>query len=432
MNDVRRIAIVGAGPAGIYAAEALCRTGAELSIDVLDALPAPFGLVRYGVAPDQKIKSVAAVLGRTLERPAVRFLGNVTVGVHLTVPELRRHYDAVLVTTGAPASRRLDVPGADLPGSRPAGDFVAWYNGHPDRPPAMDLGGPRVAVIGAGNVALDVVRMLVKSVPELVRTDVPDDVVPVLRARRVTDVHVVVRRGPEAVRFTPPELRHLGRLADVDLLVDPADVADPAGTGAGAAVRASAVDILREWSGRAPAGAPRRVWFRFHRRPAEILGRDRVEAVRLASTVRAGDEVTLPVDAVFHAVGFRGVPVPGLPFDAERAIVPNDEGRVAGEPGFYVAGWIGRGPSGVIGDTKVDAARIVRTMLADLPALPFAAEPDPGRVPALLGRRGVRFVTYPQWCRLDALEIARGRAQGRARAKIADRAEMLRACLAQT
>ncbi|GAB7047699.1 FAD-dependent oxidoreductase [Catenuloplanes indicus] len=245
MNDVRRIAIVGAGPAGIYAADALCRSGVDLSIDVLDALPAPFGLVRYGVAPDQKIKSVAAVLGRTLARPEVRFLGNVSAGVHLTVPELRRHYDAVLVATGAPESRRLDVPGADLPGSRPAGDFVAWYNGNPDRPPAIDLGRHRVAVIGAGNMALDVVRMLVKDVTELVRTDVPDDVVPVLRARTVTDVFVVVRRGPEAVRFTPPELRHLGRLPGVDLLVDPADVAVPAGAGEGAAVRASAVDILR-------------------------------------------------------------------------------------------------------------------------------------------------------------------------------------------
>ncbi|MDP9791666.1 ferredoxin--NADP+ reductase [Catenuloplanes nepalensis] len=429
MNAVRRIAIVGAGPAGIYAAEALCRAGAGLEIDVLDALPAPFGLVRYGVAPDQKIKAVAAVLGRTLARPEVRFLGNVTVGAHLTVPELRRLYDAVLVTTGAPESRRLEVSGVDLPGSRPAGDFVAWYNGHPDRLPAMDLTGTRVAVIGAGNVALDVVRMLVKDPAELARTDVPDDVVPVLRAHTVADVFVVIRRGPDAVRFTPPELRHLGRLTGVDLLVDPADVADSEAPGS--AVHARAVDILRDWSRRSPAGAPRRVRFLFHRRPVAILGRDRVEAVRLASAVRAGDEVTLPVDAVFHALGFRGVPVPGLPFDAVRAIVPNHEGRVDGVTGVYVAGWAGRGPSGVIGDTKVDAARVVRTLLDDLPALPPAADPRPESVLALLTTRGVRFVTYPQWCRLDELEIARGRAQGRARAKIADRAEMLDACRTQ-
>ncbi|WP_041832246.1 FAD-dependent oxidoreductase [Actinoplanes sp. N902-109] len=416
MSVPARVAVVGSGPAGVYTVDALTRSGAAVSIDVFDRLPTPYGLVRYGVAPDQKVKAVATALGRILERPGVRFLGNVGIGADISVADLRRRYAAVVIATGAPIDRPLGIPGETLPGSCAAGEFVSWYNGHPDRGTEFRLTMSAAAVVGAGNVALDVARMLVKQTGELVGTDVPDEVGAVLRERAVTDVYVLGRRGPESARFTLPELRNLERLDNVDVLVDPADL----GAGPDPEVAAR----LRLWSQRAATGADRRIHLMFWRRPVEIVGESRVEAL-LLEDVRTGEVELLPVGAVFHAVGFRGEQVPGVPFDPVHATVPTTGGRVTGSPGLYAVGWARRGPSGVIGSTKVDAAQVARALLADLPELPHPPDPRPEAITELLTERGVRYVTWEQWKRLDEFEIARGQHQGRPRAKLQDRAGML-------
>jgi ferredoxin--NADP+ reductase len=437
-----RIAVIGSGPAGVYAVQALLGGGLDADVDVIDLLPAPFGLVRYGVAPDHpKIKSISRVLHRVLESPRVRFLGNVRYGVDLTAEDLRRHYHAVIHASGTPGERRLGIPGEDLPSSRGAAEFVAWYNGHPGGPFEFPLAAGAVAVVGAGNVALDAVRMLATEPAELGRTDVPDAVLAAFRDNRATDVYLLARRGPQHAKFTTPELRELGALDGVDVLVPPEDLPAEDPPGAERTVRNN-LAALRGWAERGPTGAPRRIHLRFWRRPAEILGAgdvtglvaERMVGVGDGRVTGTGEHETFPVQAVLRAVGYGGAPVPGLPFDSDTGTVPHDAGRVVdpatGRPvtGAYVAGWIKRGPIGVIGTNKADAAETVRSLVADAPGLPEPAEPDPGAVPALLAARGVPYTTWDGWLRLADEEARAGATQGRPSAKIVDMTAMLRIC----
>jgi ferredoxin/flavodoxin---NADP+ reductase len=440
MADLR-VAVVGSGPAGVYAADALTRGTDGVSVDVLDRLPAPYGLVRYGVAPDHvKMKSVDAALRKVLERDAVRFVGNVEVGTDLTLAELRRHYDAVLFATGAAVDRRLGVPGEDLAGSFSATDFVAWYSGHPDA--ALDrftLRARRVVVVGVGNVAVDVARVLAKTAADLRSTDVPGHVLDVLDASAVEEITMVGRRGPAQARFTTKELRELGELANADVLVDPADLelseADLAEVEGDRTLRAN-LEVLRGWAGRAPEGRPRTLRLRFWLRPAELLGVDAVTGLRTERTrlaggrlVGTGETVDLPAEMVLRSVGYRGVRLPGLPFDEATGCVPHAAGRVLTEggplPGVYVAGWVKRGPTGVIGTNKSDAAETVATLLADADRLPRAPERDPDAVLGLLGDRGVDPVEWTGWQAIDAAEQALGAVRGCVRVKIADRRTLL-------
>ena len=443
-----RVAIVGSGPAGIYTAEALVKQArGPVEVDVLERLPTPYGLVRYGVAPDHtSIKSIAGYLRRVLELPAVRFLGgvelgDVDLGADISVEDLRAHYDAVVYCTGAMVDRRLGVPGEDLPGSVAATDFVNWYCGHPDVPAdRFSLDAEEVVVIGVGNVAVDVVRILAKTADELRGTDVPHEVLERLAASRVKTIHMIGRRGPAQAKFTLKELRELGELPGVDVLTYPGEVRGADVTGLSRQVRGN-VDVLRGWADRVPRGLPRRLEVRFWLRPVEILGESRVEGVRLERTelrdgrvAGTGQFEIIPAGMVLRSVGYQSVPLPGVPFDTATMTVPNDGGRViAPEPragGQYVAGWLKRGPTGVIGTNKSDAAETVRCLLADLgdraDGGDRAARP---RIDELLAARGVTPVTYDEWLSIEAAEAELAATLGRGeRVKLVGRDAMLAAC----
>lgn len=441
-----RVAVVGSGPAGVYAAGALTEHG-DVLVDVIDRLPCPYGLVRYGVAADHpKIKSISATLRKVLEDPAVRFLGNVEVGTQLTLEDLHRHYDAVIFACGAAIDRRLAIPGEDLPGSFSATEFVAWYSGHPDSPiDQFVLDARRVAVIGAGNVALDVARMLAKSVDELRPTDLPDHVLDVLEGSRVEEIHVIARRGPAQAKFTTKELREIGELANADVVVDPheleLDEASRQRVEEDHLVRRN-YEVLQEWAGRPATDRPRRIRIRFNLRPVGVLGDGRVaglqvERTRLDQTgspTGTGKTSSLAVEMVLRSIGYRGRPVQGMPFDERRGVIPNDAGRVLRDggpvPGEYVAGWIKRGPTGVIGTNKGDARETVAALLADVPTLPPAPLRDPGALDQLLAERGARVVPWQGWCAIELAEAELGRISGRERAKIVDREALLTAAAA--
>jgi ferredoxin/flavodoxin---NADP+ reductase len=440
-----RVAVVGSGPAGLYTAEALINQaaatadGLTVEVDVLDRLPTPYGLVRYGVAPDHpSIRSIADYLRRVLEHPRVRFLGGVRFGTDVTREELLARYDAVVYATGAARDRRLGVPGEDLPGSFAAADFVRWYCGHPDIDPAMfRLDAESVAVIGAGNVAVDVTRILAKTAAELSVTDVPQPMLMAFAASRVREIRLISRRGPAQGKFTTKELRELGELPNADITVDTAE-ADPDAFGpAGESSRLARSDrrvrgntaVIQDWAHRTPQGRPRRLSVRFWLRPVEITGTGRVTGVRLERTrleesgqlTGTGQEEILPVQMVLRSVGYQSLPLPGVPFDERSATVPNAEGRVLGaagnpRPGEYVAGWLKRGPTGVIGTNKSDATQTVRSLLADYaggvrPAHRWIAAPG---LADLLSARGVRPVSYSDWLNIDkrerelATELGRG------------------------
>ena len=431
------VAVVGSGPAGIYAAAALT-AHEDAAVDVIDRLPTPFGLVRYGVAPDhEKMKSVAVALRRVMEHERVRFLGNIELGADISVADLHRHYDAIVVANGAAVDRRLGIGGEDLPGSFSATEFVSWYSGHPDS--ALDkftLTAGTVIVIGVGNVAIDVARVLLKTADELRTTDIPDHVLAVLSHSQVRDVMIVGRRGPAYAKFTTKELRELGELANADVIVQPAELAlDEAGEAelANNAVARRNLEVLRAWSERAPQGRPRRLHLRFGLRPAAICGDACVTGMQFAHGT--GQSVHVPADMVLRSVGYRGVPIPGLPFDDERGVVPNTAGRVLRDgavvPGEYVAGWIKRGPSGIIGTNKHDAAETVRCLLEDAPALPRRQVRDPDEIIDVLHQRGVRAVLWQGWEAIEALEIAAGKRRGAKQVKVADRELLLAAALSQ-
>jgi ferredoxin/flavodoxin---NADP+ reductase len=427
-----RIAVVGAGPSGLFAVEELLRViGGGVLIDVIDRLPTPYGLVRYGVAPDHPtIKSVIGALEVILESEQVRFLGGIELGAHLRVDDLRRCYDAVVYAMGAPRARALQIPGEDLPGSISATDLVAWYNGHPDAQPDVDLDAESVAVLGAGNVALDVGRLLTRDYADLARTDMPPPVLSTLRRSRVTDVHLVGRRSPEFARYSSKELRELGKLSSVDKVVYPDELTLTSSHDLDRMTKANLAQ-LQGWSAEAPRAGARKVHLRFSLRPAAIIGDRRVEGLVLERTtvdecgnlVGTAEFTTLEVQMIVRAVGYLGAELSGVPFDCKRGTVPNVVGRVTdgqGGPvrvGEYVTGWLKRGPSGVIGTNKLDSHETIGALVDDAPHLPRGRR-EP--LESVLEQADHRWTTYAGWQRIDRAEIARGEAEGRNRSKISD------------
>ena len=440
---VIRVAIIGSGPAAFYAAEALLKQP-EVQVDMLERLPTPYGLVRGGVAPDhQKIKSVIAIYEKIAANPNFRYYGNVEYGLHLSRADLESHFHAILYATGAQTDRRLGIPGEDLIGSHSATEFVAWYNAHPDfRDRVFDLSTERAAVIGMGNVAVDVARILCLTPQQLAETDMADDAIAALSRSRVREVYMLGRRGVVQAAFTTVEVKELGELEDADVIVDADECAlDPASAeelaGGRATVKAK-VDIVQGFAKKAVEGKHRRLHIRFCVSPLEILGdeKGRVRAIKLArnrlvkdeSGVRAeptGEVVELEVGLVFRSVGYKGVPLPELPFDERRGTLPHEKGRVLDAAkgtqltGHYVSGWIKRGPSGVIGNNKADSVETVNALVEDAAAgkLLAPASPDPAAFEALLRQRQPRLVTFADWRALDRLEVERGTPQGRPRVK---------------
>lgn len=438
-----RVAVIGSGPAGMYAAEALLKQSeGPVSVDVFDRLPAPYGLVRYGVAPDHyKIKSVIKVFENTLSQPQVRFFGHVEFGRDLTQADCRRLYDAVIYAVGAASDRSLGIAGEDLPGSISATEFVNWYNGHPDAAMAqITLEARGAVVVGVGNVAVDVARILAKTADELAQTDIADHALEVLARSQVTDIYVLGRRGPVQAKFTPQELKELGELPNTDILVQPEELELDAVSETALADNRTAqrnLELLRAFARKPSEGKPRRLHLRFLVSPVEIRGAGKVEEVviernRLDERERAigtGQYETLAAEMVLRSVGYKGLPIPGVPFDARAHVVPNVAGRVLrdGEvtPGEYATGWIKRGPTGLIGTNKVDSVETVRSLLEDTPNLPRAPQGEPEAVEALLRERGVRYVTRADWLVLDRHELALGEAQNRPRVKLVRIEEML-------
>lgn len=442
-----RIAVVGSGPAGFYAAEALLANETPTLVDVYDALPAPFGLVRYGVAPDHpKIKNIIARYEKTAAHAGFAFFGNVTVGKDITVEEMRRFYDAIVFANGAQTDRRLGVPGEDLAGSYTATEFVAWYNGHPDyQDREFDLSHECAVVIGQGNVAVDVARILCKTVDELKHTDITARTLEVLAESRVREVHMIGRRGPVQAAFTPPEMKELGELEDCDLAVDPKELELNDASRAELDVlkwreALKNYELLKEAAAKASSGKSRRLFIQFYRGPKELVGSSRLDGVVLEKNTLSGEPgkqkasgtgVTelVPCGVLFRSVGYRGVPLAGVPFDEKNAVIPNVEGRVLqnGQPlsGLYAAGWIKRGPSGIIGTNKPDSFETVKSLVADLPSLARCAEPSRDALVAFLRSRGVRVVSYEDWRRIDAAEVERGSVIGKPREKFLSIDEML-------
>jgi ferredoxin--NADP+ reductase len=439
-----RLAIVGAGPAGIYAADILLKheRAFDVSIDLFERLPAPYGLVRYGVAPDHpRIKGIINALKDILDTGQIRLFGNVTYGVDVTMDDLKRHYHAVIFATGAIADAELSIPGIDLDGSYGAADFVSWYDGHPDVPREWPLDAKEIAVIGNGNVALDVARMLIKRPDDLLPTEIPDSIYEGLKASPVTDVHVFGRRGPMQVKFTPLELRELGELNDVDMIVyeEDFDYDDAAREAISSNKQLVVIDrIFQSWRERESGSASRRLHLHFYAKPLEIVGDVSVNAIRYERTTPdgaggvtgTGEIREIPVQAVYRAVGYFGSPLEGVPFSEHHGVIPNHEGQVLDEnnrpvPGVYATGWIKRGPVGLIGHTKSDAMETIQHLVKDQASWWSPAEPEEAAVTSLLESRGVNFTDLSGWQRLDAEEKTRGEQRGRERLKIIPRDEML-------
>ena len=450
-----RVAIVGSGPSGFYAAGHLLKSKSHpdlvAQVDVFDRLPTPWGLVRGGVAPDHpNIKAVSRVYEKTAAHPEFRFFGNVDYGTDLTHDELLERYHAVIYAVGAQTDRRMGIPGEDLPGSWAATEFVAWYNGHPDfRDLEFDLSGERAVVIGNGNVAADVARMLALSREELAATDVADHALDVLAESKIREIVVLGRRGPAQAAFTNPELLELGEMTEADVFVDPRDAeVDPLSRSwleseEASNTRRKNVDILSGYAAREPVGKHRRIVLRFLVSPLEILGAERVEGIRICrnelrdqgGSLRAcSTETTEELDCgiVFRSIGYRGIPLPGLPFDERGAVIPNQGGRITGEDGTpvageYAVGWIKRGPTGIIGTNKRDAQETVDALLADLDAGALNHPPDPDRdsLETLLTERKPEHVTYTGWEAIDAAEQAAGEPHGRPRVKLTSFDELL-------
>jgi ferredoxin--NADP+ reductase len=433
-----RIAVVGSGPSGAFCAQLLAEeAGYDISVDVFERLPAPFGLVRYGVAPDHtKIKSITASLSEIFAAARVRFLGNVTVGSDVSFDELREHYDAVVLASGAPLDRRLGVAGEDLPGVVAARNFVSWYSGHPDA--AFDtslLATGRAVVVGVGNVALDVARMLVRTPDELRRTDVPEHVVEALAAHTVREVCVVGRRGPEAVRFTNKEFLELAQVEGADVIVAPEELALSEAQRAQVASAPAAARLLaslQKAADREPRGRERSIRFLFNRTPVEFVGEAAVAAVRTAKSTDGSVVEELAAGLVLPAVGYRSAPLPGVPFDEASGTIPHRDSRVVdgGQvvPGLYVVGWAKRGPSGVIGTNRLCASETVAAIVEDAAAFPAHGAGSEG-IDRLLRSRGVAVVGWSNWLAIESAELELGAASGRDRVKLHDRVDMLAAAI---
>jgi ferredoxin--NADP+ reductase len=450
-----RVAIIGAGPAAFYAAESLFKQ-AELvaQVDMFNRLPTPFGLVREGVAPDhESIKAVTRIYDRTATNPNFRYFGNVTFGKDILVEDLVQFYDQIIYAVGAQSDRRMGIPGEDLEGSYPATIFVGWYNGHPDYADLkFDLSCERVAVVGNGNVAMDVARILVSPVDELAKTDIADYALEALRHSKVREVIMLGRRGPAQAAFTNPELKEFGELEGVDPIVDPADLELDEVSLKNLETDKTAkknVETLRKYAAETEHSAPRRIVMRFLVSPVEVLGENgrvtgvKIEKNRLETgsdgTLKArgtGQYETVDIGMIFRSVGYRGVMLPGVPFDESTGTIANVAGRVVfdntGEavPGQYVVGWAKRGPSGIIGTNKPDSAATVAVMLQDLEDLqPIADENrDRSKIENLLKQREINYVTYDAWLRLNEHETGLGAQQGRPRVKVYRVPEMLEIC----
>ncbi len=444
-----RLAIVGAGPAGIYAADILQKyeRAFDVSIDLFDRLPAPYGLVRYGVAPDHpRIKGIINALRDVLDSGGIRIFGNVNFGTDITLADLKRHYHAVIFSTGAIRDADLNIPGIELAGSYGAAEFVSWYDGHPDVPRDWPLNAKEVAVIGNGNVALDVARMLAKHADDLLPTEIPDNVYNRLKQSPVTDVHVFGRRGPMQVKFTPLELRELGELDDVDMIVHDEDFHydDASKSAIESNKQIFVIDkIFRTWREAEVGTASRRLHLHFFANPIEVVGTDgAVSAFRYERTepdgaggVRGTGEMReVAIQAIYRAVGYFGSPLDGVPFDDRHGVIPNNEGQVLDDnndvvPGVYATGWIKRGPVGLIGHTKSDAMETIARLVKGQASWWSPAEPSEEAVTALLEARGVQYTNLDGWHHLDDHEKELGAPHGRERIKVVDREEMLRVSL---
>jgi ferredoxin/flavodoxin---NADP+ reductase len=446
-----RVAVVGSGPAAFYAAAHLLASEAPpVEVDMIERLPTPWGLVRLGVAPDHpNLKTVSRAFERIAQRPGFRFFGNVEVGRDVTQADLEELYDAVVYAVGAQTDRRLGIPGEDLQSSWAATELVAWYNGHPDfQDLVFDLSGERAVVVGNGNVALDVARMLALTREELAPTDTTDAAIEAIAESGIREIVVLGRRGPVQAAWTSTELQEMGELAGADIVLDPAelelDPASEAELAAGSNIVQRNFEILRGFAAREPTGKPRVVRLRFRVSPVALLGDEKVEAVEIvrnalepdgAGSVRAvvtDERETIPAQIVFRSVGYHGVPLPDVPFDPKRGTIPNAGGRVldaGGEPipGLYAAGWIKRGPTGVIGTNKKDATETVDHLLDDVRDGRLAARQGDGTLDALLAERRVEAVMYAGWEAIDAAEKARGEPQGRPRIKLCTWDELLAA-----
>jgi ferredoxin--NADP+ reductase len=430
-----RVAVVGSGPAGFYAAGHLLASDLEVEVDMIERLPTPWGLVRLGVAPDHpNIKAVSRAFEKIAAQPGFRFFGNVELGRDVSHEELMRIYDAVVYAVGAQTDRHLGIPGEELAGSWAATEFVAWYNGHPDfQSIPFDLDVERAVVVGAGNVALDVARMLALAPEELAPTDTTDRAIAAINDSPIREIVLLARRGPAQAAFTTPELKEMGELADADVIVDAADLEGAVATDTNSERN---LEVLREYAAREPAGKRRAVVFRFCVSPVEIRGGDRVEEIEIvhnelvdggARAVPTDRHETIPCGLVFRSVGYRGVPLPGVPFDEEACVIPNDRGRV--EPGLYAAGWIKRGPTGVIGTNKKDATETVELVLEDARAGLLHRDSDE-RLESLLAGRGADVVMYGGWVAIDLEERMRGEPHGRPRIKLCSWDELLKAAKA--
>lgn len=455
-----KLAIVGAGPAGIYAADILLKAERkfDVAIDLFEQLPAPYGLVRYGVAPDHpRIKGIITALRNVIDHGDMRLFGNVHFGTDITLEDLKRHYNAVIFATGAVRDSSLDIPGIDADHSFGAAEYVSWFDGHPDVSPEWTLDAESVGVIGNGNVALDIARMLAKHAEDLLVTEIPDNVYQGLKASRITDVHVFGRRGPAQVKFTPLELRELGELRDVDMVVYDEDFDyDEASQQAVASNKQVMVmdRIMQSWRkldsvNNAGGTASRRLHLHFWARPVEVrkdengrvaaLVYERTESDGAGGAIGTGELREIPMQGLYRAIGYFGSPLPGVPFDKKHGVIPNREGQVLETksnqrvPGIYTTGWVKRGPVGLIGHTKSDAMETVQHLINDQGSWWRPEDPSDEAIPALLAARGVKWTDLDGWHRLDAHEIALGAAHesARERVKLVPRDEMVRVSRAE-
>lgn len=442
-----RVAIIGSGPSGFYAADHLLKQkNLIIEVDMFERLPTPYGLVRGGVAPDhQKIKAVTKVYEKIAQHPSFRFYGNVTFGKDILHEDMRTFYHAVIYAVGAQSDRQMGIPGENLSGSHAATEFVAWYNGHPDYQHfEFDLSQERVAVIGNGNVAMDVARILASSYEELRRTDIADEALAQLKTSRVREIYLIGRRGPAQAAFTNPEIKELGELESADVYVNPDEIALDNLTREAVAVNPDAtvnrnIEILTDYSLRALAGKSKKIIMKFLWSPVELIGHDKLEAIKLVKNqLHKSDDgslrpkptdrfETLPVGLVFRSIGYKGIPLPGVPFDEKNGIIPNQQGRVIDRVGEYAVGWIKRGPSGVIGTNKPDSYATVEALLHDHVERRLLTPIYPQRSMAeeFLIKRNIRFVTFDNWMKIDHAELARGAAQQRPRIKFTSIGSML-------
>lgn len=440
-----RVAVIGAGPAGIYASDLLIKSGIEVEVDLFERMPAPFGLIRYGVAPDHpRIKGIVNSLHAVMEKPQLRFLGNIDIGATVSVDELRQFYHAIVFSTGAVADRLLDIPGQDLQGSHGAAEFVGFYDGNPEFKRDWNLDAEQVAVIGVGNVGLDVARILAKTGEELLVTEIPDNVYASLKENKAKEVHVFGRRGPAQAKFTPLELKELDHSPTIEVVVDPEDI-DYDEASEQARRESKSQDLvcqtLEQYAMRDPQGAPHKLYIHFFESPVEILGEngkvvglktERMEFDGNGGIRGTGTFNTWPVQAVYRAVGYRSYPVTGVPFDDLNAVIPNDGGHVLDAdgsivPGLYTTGWIKRGPVGLIGNTKSDAKETTEMLLADYAAgtLTDPTEPAIDAILSFLKAKEIPYTTWDGWHRLDNAERALGAPEGRERKKIVEWDDMV-------